>query len=241
MSGRHPPHQVRLPANLQTWRHLTFLHWPYAVATVQQLVPDRLRVQEWEGVTWVGITPFEMARVRPPGLPPPPGWDAFGELNVRSYVRADDGRDGIWFLTMLVPRVSFQAALGSIGLPYVRSDCRVEATGSSWDYRFGEPAQVHPPADDWFRAHVEVGAPLPEADRTQLVDSLTGRWWAFHRRARILWRTPVHHEPWPLHTATVTGDLVAPLLLAGLPVPEGPPIVHAAPVVHARLGPLRPA
>lgn len=55
--------------NLQTWRHLTFLHWPYAVAIVQALVPDRLRVQEWDGRTWVGVIPFQMADVRAPGRP----------------------------------------------------------------------------------------------------------------------------------------------------------------------------
>ncbi|HLS43999.1 MAG TPA: DUF2071 domain-containing protein [Ornithinicoccus sp.] len=241
MSGRYPDQSVSVPVNLHTWEHLTFLHWPYDVATVQRLVPDRLRVQEWDGVTWVGISPFRMARVRVPGLPPPPGWDAFAELNVRSYVLSDDGRDGIWFLTMMVPRLSFLAALRSVGLPYQLSDSEVAVAGRRWDYRFGTPRAVRPPADDWFTAQVEVGDPLPESDRTELVDSLTGRWNAFHRRAAVLWRTPVTHEPWPLHRATVSGRLTAPLRLGGLPEPDGPPMVHAAPAVHARLGSLRPA
>lgn len=202
-------------------------------------MPDRLRVQEWNGRTWVGVTPFQMADVRAPGLPPPPGWGSFPELNVRAYVRDRTGLDGIWFLTMLVPRVSFQAALRSIGLPYHRSDCEIRLDGEVWDYRFGEPALTRPPADDWFRARVEVGGPLPESERTPLVDSLTGRWWAFHRRAGVLWRTPVHHPPWPLHEATVTGDLTAPLHSAGLPEPQQPPTVHAAPAVQTRLGSLR--
>ena len=255
MSGRFPPHRVRVPLNLQSWTHLTFLHWPYAVATVQELVPERLRVQEWDGVTWVGITPFAMAEVRPPGLPPPPGWGYFPELNVRAYVRSADGRDGIWFLGMLVPRVTFQATLRTIGLPYQRSDCEIhvarstsgdvtgerDITGARWDYRFGEPAQIRPPADDWFRALVDLGPPLAESERSPLVDSLTGRWWAFHRRAAVLWRTPVQHEPWPLHSASVTGRLTAPLRWVGLPEPQDPPWVHAAPRVHSRLGSLRPA
>ena len=95
MSGRVPDHQVHRPVNLQDWEHLTFLHWPYDVATVQRLVPDELTVQDWDGLTWVGISPFQMARVRLPGLPPPPGWGAFPELNVRAYVRTRNGRDGI--------------------------------------------------------------------------------------------------------------------------------------------------
>jgi hypothetical protein len=241
VSGRYPDHRVQVAVNLQTWEHLTFLHWPYDATAIQRLVPDSLRVQEWDGVTWVGITPFRMVQVRAPGLRAPPGWDEFPELNVRTYVRSADGRDGIWFLTMLVPRLSFLAALRSIGLPYVLSDSEVGVAGRRWDYRFGEPQPVRPPADDWFSAQVQVGEALTEADRTELVDSLTGRWNAFHRRAGVLWRTPVTHEPWPLHQATVTGRLTAPLRLAGLAEPEGPPMVHAAPVVHSRLGSLRPA
>ena len=96
---------MRVPVSFQGWEHLTFLHWHDDTAAVQRLVPEELTVQDWEGRTWVGITPFRMAQVRPPGLPPPPGWGAFPELDVRAYVRTREGRDGIWFLGMVVPRV----------------------------------------------------------------------------------------------------------------------------------------
>lgn len=251
MSGREPDHQVRLPVNLQDWEHLTFLHWPYDVATVQQLVPEGLTVQGWDGLAWVGVTPFQMARVRLPGLPPPPGWGVFPELNVRAYVRARDGRDGIWFLGMVVPRLTFIAALRGLGLPYERSRSSLSVDGSRWDYRFGTPHWLRPRADGWFQAVVDVGRPLEAAERTPLVESITGRWSAYHRRARVLWRTPVEHEPWPLHSATVTaattttataaGSLTAPLRWVGLPDPVGEPLVHAAPAVHSRIGVPRPA
>ncbi len=201
MSGREPDQQVHLPVNLQDWEYLTFLHWPYDVATVQNLVPDELTVQDWDGLTWVGITPFQMAGVRLPGLPPPPGWGAFPELNVRAYVRTRDGRDGIWFLGMVVPRLSFIAALRGLGLPYERSNSSLTVEGQRWTYRFGTPHGLRPRSDSWFQAVVDVGRPLEESERTPLVESLTGRWSAYHRRARVLWRTPVEHEPWPLHTA----------------------------------------
>ena len=83
---------------------------------------------------------------------------------------------------------------------------------------------------------MDVGGPLGAAERTPVVESLTGRWPAYHRRAGMLWRTPVVHEPWPLHAATVAGRLEAPLRWAGLPAPTGDPLVHAVPAVHARLG-----
>jgi uncharacterized protein len=241
MSGRTPDHPVRLPVNFQAWEHLTFLHWPYDVATVQSLVPDQLTVQQWEGRTWVGITPFRMVGVRPPGLPPPPGWGAFPELNVRAYVRTQDGRDGIWFLGMVVPRRSFIAALRSLGLPYEHSRSSVSADGTRWVYRFDAPHRFRVRPDGRFRAVVDVGRKLEAAECTPLVESLTGRWSAFHRRGRLLWRTPVAHEPWPLHAATATGSLAAPLRWAGLPPPTHGPLVHAAPAVHVRIGVPRPA
>lgn len=241
MSGRTPDHLVRFPIHFQNWEHLSFLHWPYDVATVQRLVPDGLTVQQWEGCTWVGVTPFRMRGVRPPGLPPPPGWGTFPELNVRAYVRSHDGRDGIWFLGMVVPRLSFILAAGSIGMPYKRSHSSVSVDGSQWSYRFDTPHWLRSPPTDWFRAAVEVGRQLDTAERTPMLESLTGRWSAYHRRLRVLWRTPVAHEPWPLHEATASGNLTAPLGWVGLPEPAGEPLVHAAPGVHSRLGLLRPA
>jgi uncharacterized protein len=241
MSGRTPDHPVRFPVNVQAWEDLTFLHWSYDVATVQSLVPEKLTVQQWDGRTWVGITPFRMVGVRPPGLPPPPGWGAFPELNVRAYVRTQDGRDGIWFLGMVVPRLSFIVALRCLGLPYEHSQSSVTVDDSHWDYRFGTPHRIHSRPDDWFQAAVDLGRPLDATERTPWVESITGRWSAFHRRGRVLWRTPVAHEPWVLHAATATGRLDAPLRWAGLPAPAHDPLVHAAPAVHARIGVPRPA
>lgn len=241
MSGAHPDQSIRFPIQFQTWQHLTFLHWAYDVATVQRLVPEGLTVQDWDGITYVGMTPFRMVDARPVGLPPPPGWDDFPELNVRVYVRRPDGTDGIWFLGMLVPVRTFIAAAGSLGLPYKRSDSAVTVDGSSWAYRFGTPHWLRSHADDWFHAAVEVGRPLETAERTPLIESITGRWSAYHRRLKALWRTPIEHEPWPLHTATASGDLTTPLRWAGLPSPKDVPLVHAAPAVHTRFGITRPA
>lgn len=257
MSGHDPDAPVRTAVNLQTWRHLTFLHWAYDAPTVQALVPPPLRVQTWEGRTWVGVIPFLMADVRLPGLPPPPGWDAFAELNVRCYVQGPDGRDGIWFLGMVVPRATFALSLRSIGLPYevangavvsrdednADENGRGENSGARWDYRFGPPRGVlglRTPLDSaWFTASVQPGAPLTAHERTPLVESLAGRWTAYHRRARALWRTPVEHEPWPLRHGIVTGELTAPLRWVGLPAPAGDPMVQTSEVVHARLGTFR--
>lgn len=240
VSGRLPDQPIRVPASLQRWEQLTFLHWSYDPTVVQALLPGNLRVQEWDGRTWVGITPFRMVDVRLPGLPPPPGWGEFPELNVRAYVRGPDGRDGIWFLRMAVPRLSFLAPMRAAGLPYERSCSKASIVGSRWSYRFDPPRRRRGIAGDRFEAVVEVGDELPDHERTLLVDSITGRWSGYHRRAGLLLRTPIAHEPWPLRSAAAAGALTPPLRWSGLPEPEEQPLVHAAPVVHTSLGPPRP-
>lgn len=240
MSGRLPDQPVPWPVNQQQWANLAFLHWRYDVAVVQALVPRGLTVQEWDGVTWVGITPFRMLNVRAPMLPPPPGWAEFPELNVRAYVRGPDGRDGIWFFALAVSRPSFVGAMRILGLPYERSHADIDVDGSRWTYRFDPIGPARAMAGEGFSAVVDVGEDICDRERTPLVDSLTGRWSGYHRRGGLLWRTPIAHEPWPLRTAVADGDLTGPLLRAGLPAPEEPPLVHAASVVSTSLGPPRP-
>ncbi len=244
---------MRLPVNRQTWQHLTFLHYRYPAAEVQRLVPPGLRVQEWGGAAWVGITPFLMRDVRVAGLPPPPGWGAFAELNVRTYVQGPDGRDGLWFLGMVVPRVTFVVALRSLGLPYAKAAGQVDVDGARWGYRFGPPKgrlpsgrRVDRPEQardsaPWFRAEVSLAEPVGPAERTAELDAITGRWAAYHQRAGVLWRTPVRHAVWPLHHAEAVGELTAPLRWVGLPRPAGQPMLHASPGVVTRLGMPRPA
>lgn len=242
MSGRQPDAPVRVPVSLQRWEDLTFLHWAYDPAQVQRLVPPPLRVQHWQGRTWVGVSPFRMRDVRAPGLPPPPGWGAFAEVNIRSYVRGPDGRDGIWFLGLVAAPATFVLALRTLGVPYRRATCRVDTAPTRLSYRFGTPSRGISADTEWFAADVEVGPLVADAARDPLLDSLTGRWSAYHRRAAVLWRTPVEHPPWPLRHARVCGrDLTAPLRWAGLPEPEGPPTTHAAAGVDVRLGLPRPA
>ncbi|HEV2928184.1 MAG TPA: DUF2071 domain-containing protein [Propionibacteriaceae bacterium] len=56
----------------------------------------------------------------------------------------------------------------------------------------------------------------------------------------LLARSTVEHAPWPLHRAAVReldSNLVA---AAGLPDPEGEPVVHWSPGVRTRIRALRP-
>ena len=57
----------------------------------------------------------------PPGVPAVPGLSTFPETNVRTYVRNEQGVDGLWFLTLECARAASLAARPILGLPYARA------------------------------------------------------------------------------------------------------------------------
>jgi uncharacterized protein YqjF (DUF2071 family) len=68
-----PEEQVAWPVAYQRWQIFTFLHWSYDPVDVQRLLPSDLEVHTFDGLAWVGLTPFVLADFHPPGLPPSPG------------------------------------------------------------------------------------------------------------------------------------------------------------------------
>jgi uncharacterized protein len=94
------PPRVAHPVMYHQWNRITFLHWRYPPAVVQSFLPAGLTADTCDGTAWIGLTPFLMEDVRPPGLPALPWLSRFGEVNVRTYVRDTRGRPGIWFLSL---------------------------------------------------------------------------------------------------------------------------------------------
>ena len=67
-----------------------------------RFVPEALEVQEFDGVSWIGVVPFRMTGVMRRGLPDMPYLSAFPELNVRTYVERD-GNPACGFLVKTPP------------------------------------------------------------------------------------------------------------------------------------------
>lgn len=231
-----PEQAVRRPVLLQRWSTLTFLHWRYDPAVVRPLVPAELALDLFDGVAWVGITPLEMKDVRLPGLPPVPRLSTFPETNLRTYVRAPDGSDGLWFFSL--DAASLPTVLGGragYGVPYHWAAMSVEA-GERVRYR--SRRRDRPPA----RADIEVvpGAPYAATELTTFDHYLTGRWRAYGTLPGFVTVTAVEHQPWPLHRAEL-GRLDQSLTTAaGLPEPVGQPVLHYSPGVDVRLAAPRP-
>ncbi|MEU0582943.1 DUF2071 domain-containing protein [Streptomyces sp. NPDC006132] len=224
---------MRLPAVRAGWLTQTFVHWAYPPGTVRALLPPGLTVDEYDGAAWVGLTPFVMADLRPHGVPAAlPGLPTFAETNLRTYVRHPDGQDGLWFLSIEVAFPPMLAAR-AIGAPYHQGTLSVSRDGGTVAYA-GSRGTGGPS----YRLVVRPGDPIEPTERDVW---LTSRWRAYTRSLGLLWETPVEHEPWPLARAAAGVVEETLTTAAGLPAPEGEPVVHFSPgVTDVRLGPTRP-
>jgi uncharacterized protein YqjF (DUF2071 family) len=227
---------------LHHWRQLTFLHWRYPPATVQALLPPGLEVDTFDGDAWVGLIPFLMDGVRAPGVPALPWLSRFPETNVRTYVRGPDGRTGIWFFSLDATRLpAVVTARATYGLPYYWSAMAVREADAVLTYRShrrwpGPPGDR--PAD--CAAAVRLGAGM-DAEAGPLDYFLTARYRLYSTLAGRLIAADAEHPPWRLRRATVMHLRQSLIEAAGLPGPDGEPLVHASSGVRVRIGIWRPA
>jgi uncharacterized protein YqjF (DUF2071 family) len=210
----------------QSWRDLLFAHWPVTAAALRPLVPAGLAVQEKQGTSWIGVVPFRMMGVMRRPLPDLPWFSAFPEINVRLYVERD-GKPGVWFLSLDAANpLAVWAARRSFHLPYHRAAIDVAADGPGIDYRAvraGDPAVR-------FAARYEPRSAVYESARGSLESWLTERYCLYAQAPDgALYRTEVHHHPWPLQRAAAEireNTLLAP---HGLRADDGPPpLLHFA-------------
>jgi uncharacterized protein YqjF (DUF2071 family) len=232
------PH-VRRPIMIHHWRLLTFLHWRYPAELVQSELPSGLTVETFEGVAWVGVIPFLMDDVRPPGLPPLPRLSRFPETNVRTYVRGPDGGSGLWVLSLDAGRLAAVAtARATYGLPYCWSTMSVHKTGTHVVYRARR--RWPGPAGARCDARVEFGPRLNVDDLSAFDHFLTARYRLYSTLAGRLVTADAEHPRWPLRQARLLELEQSLIPAAGLPAPDHEPVLHASDGVAVRIGMWRP-
>jgi uncharacterized protein len=206
------------------WDTLTFLHWSYPPDVVQRLLPAGLTVQTFEDRAWVSLVPFVMG-VRLPRRPKPLAWvGTFPETNVRTYVTADDGTEGIWFFSLDASRLApVITARATFRLPYMWSKMSVVRSGDIVDYACHR--RIPGPRGASSFVSVNVGERYRPEELTERDHFLSARWRLYSSFLGHTWDARAVHEVWPLKRATVLrcdDQLVA---AAGLPQPTDEPIV----------------
>jgi uncharacterized protein YqjF (DUF2071 family) len=227
----------------QRWCDLTFLHWPVAPETVARWMPPGARPDVVDGVTYVGLVPFQMRAARLGSRLPAPYLGSFAETNVRLYSVDGAGRHGVVFRSLDCSRLAVSAAARAVGVPYVWSHVVAEPYAS----RAREPFPQLPVGSvrryatrrhrggPTSEVHVSIGEMV---EPSPLETFLTARW-GMHSslRGRPLW-VPNQHDRWPLYEASVlrlddellgaagvepTGSMLRPLWSPGVRARFGRP------------------
>lgn len=234
----HPlttPAPVRRPVMLQSWKRLTYVHWPVAPEQVGRNLPDGLTVDTIDGSAWVGLVAFEMQRIRIPRTPAIPYFGTFPETNVRTYVRDDQGRPGVWFDSLDITRLlPVAVARAGYRLPYMWSEMTIRQGENRIEYRARR--RWPGPRNASSRLSVTPGKAISETEQSPLERFLTARWGLYTMMGRRLAYAPVDHPTWPLQTAELhrlDDELIG---AAGYSVGNADPIVNYSAGVDVRIG-----
>jgi uncharacterized protein YqjF (DUF2071 family) len=180
------------------WRHLVMLNYEVEPAILRQYVPRGVELDAFAGRTFLSLVGFQFLHTKLCGFLAVPFHSNFDEVNLRFYVRRDEGgeeRRGVVFIRELVPRVAI-AWLARLMYGEKYDACpmqhRIErsAAGISAEYgwkwrseRFRLSAQAH-----GTPARVAAGS---------IENFITEHYWGYAAKsasATIEYR--VSHEPW---------------------------------------------
>ena len=178
----------------QDWVNLSFLHWAVEPTSIAQFYPPGTEPDVFEGRSYVGLVPFQMANT---GLAHGPAlFGTFLETNVRLYSVDGTGRRGVVFLSLDTNRPDVVAAARTVfGLPY-------RWARMSYQQRAGRHTYTSilrwPRVTATSSIEVQVGEVLTPGPREHF---LTARWGLHVARAGRTWYLPNDHPAWTLRTA----------------------------------------
>jgi hypothetical protein len=207
-----------------SWRDLAFLHWPVSAAALRERIPPGLTLDTFGNDAFLGIVPFHMTGVRPRFVPPLPGVSAFVELNVRTYVVAED-KPGVWFFSLdATSKIAVRGARRFFHLPYFDARMSTSGTGGAIEYRSD---RTHRGAQKARFAARYRGT--GQAQGSDLERWLTERYCLYAANgAGTLFRGDIHHPPWPLENGEVEIETLDMTRLLNIELPPKPSLVHFA-------------
>ena len=183
-------------------------------------MPSALQIQEFEGVSWVGIVAFQMAGIMRRMLPDLPWISAFPQLNVRLYVERD-GKPGVWFLSVDATNpLAVWAGRRFFHLPYHRAQIDLILEEERVRYKSD---RIDRESAVGFTATYEPSSAVYETKPGCLEHWLTERYCLYSQTSDgSLYRTEIDHRPWPLQKAVadITRNTMVDLHNLRL---EGPP------------------
>jgi len=214
----------------QRWNDLLFAHWPMRVSEIDDLLPEGLEAEAFDGSAWLGVVPFSMDKIQMRGWPRIPGVSRFPELNLRTYVRDQrTGTPGVYFFSLDASNLLGVIVGRSLyHLPYHWAQMSMKRRGereiSFYSRRLlsGKPAR--------FAARYRGLGPtfkLAQSRPGTIEYFLTERYCLFSLDSMgRLHQANIHHTPWPLEQAEADieqNDLPAHVSLT---LPATKPLLH---------------
>jgi uncharacterized protein YqjF (DUF2071 family) len=220
----------------QTWENLLFAHWRVSVDDLRKHVPPQVDIDVYDGSAWLGITPFRVTGLRLRGMLPLPVLSSFLELNVRTYVTAED-KPGIWFFSLDAegPLV-VEAARRTYRLPYFRARMSARSRGDAIVY---ESSRMEEPGRAFSGTYRPTGRVF-HAEPGSLEWFLAERYCLYTLDERQqLARGDIHHGLWPLQPAEAEVELNT-MPPDGIALPDGAPLAHYSRRQDVVIWPLEP-
>jgi uncharacterized protein len=211
----------------QQWHDLLFAHWPVPSSVLRPLIPAQLEIDQYEGQAWVAVVPFRMSGVRLRGTSAFPGFSAFPELNVRTYITRQR-KPGVWFFSLDAANfIAVAVARSWFHLPYYRARMRCELENNEIRYS-SERTHRGAPAAAFCCSYRAAGDPF-EPQLGTLEHFLTERYclYAADPRGR-LFCGEIQHPPWSLQRAEAEIEANTMAQAAGICLSDAPPLLHFA-------------
>jgi len=224
------------PVMHQNWGKLLFMHWPIAPELLRSLVPERLTIDTFKSMAWIGVIPFTMWGVRPVLLPAVPGLSDMHELNVRIYVHLDH-HPGVLFLSLDINSVIARtAARNFYFLPYYYANIDLEQKGETIHYTLERDDADGTKAK--FDARWKIGEELSYSKPGSIEFFVTERYCLYTEHRNHIYRARIYHEPWPLQKAELLSMKSTMIESHGLPTPAEEPLLHYAEALAVDIWPI---
>jgi uncharacterized protein len=209
----------------QEWHDLLFAHWALPAELVRKVVPQELPLDLWNGEAYVGVVPFRIRNLRPRGVPAVPVLSHFAEINVRTYVTLE-GKPGVYFFSLDAENLS--AVLGArllYALPYFSAAFEIARRGDTIRYRSSRT--VRPKPAEFRGEYCPVSEDLAWHPLNEAVERfVTERYCLYSVVAGHVYRTNIHHLPWPLQLAEAEIETNTMASSIPLNLPGPPPMLH---------------
>lgn len=220
----------------QTWNDLLFAHWAVSREQLRRLVPSELPLDTFDGQCWVAVAPFHMSGIRGRFMPPIPGTSALPELNVRTYVTYG-GKPGVYFFSLDAgSRLAVWGAQTFYKLPYFFARMHVQDREGWTEYsssRVGSPAE--------FRGRYRPVSPVRLRVPGSLEHWLTERYCLYTVSGGNVYRSEIHHAPWPLQDAEAEIQINTMAAAAGIEPSSAIPFLHFSKRLGVLIWPLEKA